>query len=120
MFFANVNLKGNELDLFRKFFELINKNLKRPDLILFLNKSVSELQKNISKRGRSYEQNIPDNYLESITRQYHHHLADYPNIPVLFVESDTIDFIEEPSDLRFLLDLIQNQSEKGLKNIIKY
>ena len=75
MFFANVNLKGNELDLFRKFFELINKNLKRPDLILFLNKSVSELQKNISKRGRSYEQNIPDNYLESITRQYHHQIG---------------------------------------------
>ncbi|MFM7015523.1 MAG: deoxynucleoside kinase [Bacteroidota bacterium] len=119
MFFANVNLKGNELDLFRKFFDLINKNLRQPDMILYLNKSTTELQKNINKRGRTYEQNIPSDYLEKISRQYQHHLSDYSNIPVLFVESDDIDFIENASDLRFLLELIQNQSVKGLQKIKK-
>ncbi len=117
IFFANVNLKGNELELFKKFFDLINKNLRQPDLILYLHKSISELQKNISKRGRSYEQNIPSEYLENISSQYQQHLKDYPNIPVLFVESDEIDFIEDASDLRFLLDLIQNQNKKGFQTI---
>jgi deoxyadenosine/deoxycytidine kinase len=119
MFFANVNLKGNELDLFRKFFELINKNLRQPDLILYLNKSTEELQKNISKRGRSYEQNIPSEYLDSISKQYQLHLTEYASIPVLFVESDDIDFIENSSDLRFLLELIQNENNIGFQKIQK-
>lgn len=119
MFFANVNLKGNELELFRKFFDLINKNLRQPDLILYLNKSTEELQKNINKRGRVYEQKIPSEYLENISKQYQQHLNDYKDIPVLYVESDNIDFIEDATDLRFLLDLIQNQSEKGLQKINK-
>jgi deoxyadenosine/deoxycytidine kinase len=119
MFFANINLKGNELDLFRKFFELINKNLRQPDLILYLNKSTDELQKNISKRGRAYEQNIPSEYLDNITKQYKQHLTDYASIPVLFVESDNIDFIENSSDLRFLLELIQSQNNIGLQKIQK-
>lgn len=119
MFFANVNLKGNELELFRKFFDLINKNLRQPDLILYLNKSTEELQKNINKRGRVYEQKIPSEYLENISKQYQQHLNDYIDIPVLYVESDNIDFIEDATDLRFLLDLIQNQSEKGLQKINK-
>jgi thymidylate kinase len=117
IFFANVNLKGNELELFKKFFDLINKNLRQPDLILYLHKSVTELKKNIGKRGRSYEQNIPSEYLESISSQYKQHLKDYSNIPVLYVESDEIDFIEDASDLRFLLDLIQNQNKKGFQTI---
>ena len=119
MYFANVNLKGNELDLFRKFFELINKNLRQPDLILYLNKSTEELQKNISKRGRSYEQNIPSQYLDSISKQYQLHLTEYASIPVLFVESDDIDFIENSSDLRFLLELIQNENNIGFQKIQK-
>jgi deoxyadenosine/deoxycytidine kinase len=120
MFFANVNLKGNELELFKKFFDLINKNLRQPDLIVYLNKSTAELQKNISKRGRVYEQNIPVEYLEQISLQYEQHLKDYPNIPVLYVDSDNIDFIENATDLRFLLDLIQNQSKNGWQYIKKH
>jgi deoxyadenosine/deoxycytidine kinase len=119
MLFANVNLKGNELDLFRKFFELINKNLRQPDLILYLNKSTEELQKNINTRGRTYEQNIPSGYLDRITKQYHQHLSESPSIPVLFVESDEIDFIENSSDLRFLLELIQNENNIGFRKIQK-
>jgi deoxyguanosine kinase len=119
IFFANVNLKGNELELFRRFFELINQNLRQPDLILYLNKSTGELQKNISKRGRTYEQNIPASYLNSITQQYQQHLKDYRDIPVLFVESDNIDFIENSSDLRFLLELIQNRNQIGFYNVQK-
>lgn len=119
MLFATVNLKGNELELFRKFFDLINKNLNKPDLILYLNKSTVELQKNINKRGRVYEQKIPSEYLENISKQYQKHLTDYKDIPVLYVESDNIDFIEEATDLRFLLDLIQNQCKMGIQIINK-
>jgi deoxyguanosine kinase len=119
IFFANVNLKGNELDLFKKFFELINQNLRQPDLILYLNKSTDELQKNISKRGRSYEQNIPAAYLDSISNQYQKHLTDYRSIPVVFVETDNIDFIESSTDLRFLLELIQTPNPIGFHKIQK-
>jgi len=66
MFFANVNLKGNELDLFRKFFELINKNLRQPDLILYLNKSTEELQKEGGLTSRIFHQNTSITFQNNI------------------------------------------------------
>ena len=61
--FAENNLGDDELLLFNRLSEIALKNLPKPDLIIYLHSSVRRLQKNIRKRGRSYEQNISDNYL---------------------------------------------------------
>ena len=58
LIFANITLKEDELQLFKKLFHIINTNIKSPDIILYLHKPVDLLLQNIKKRARDYEQNI--------------------------------------------------------------
>ena len=118
MLFAKVNLTRHELDLFRKFYELLNTNLQRPDLILFLKKDTDTLLNNISKRGRDYEKLIPATYLDNVTKEYLTHLYSIPEERILIVESNAIDFVEDPSHLRYLLQLVQAEHQPGAHSII--
>src|SRR3954470_8777857 len=63
LLFAKVNLPEEEFRLYQKFYDIINPQIPKPDILIYLHVPVSQLQKNIRKRNRSYEQSIPDEYL---------------------------------------------------------
>ena len=68
--FAKANLEPDEFDLFMQLFKLVETNLPKPDLLVYLYLPIEQLQKNIQKRGRTYEQEIKDSYLKSIEKSY--------------------------------------------------
>ncbi len=70
LWFAKINLSKKDFTLFKKQFKLIADQLPKPDLIIYLNTSTKNLKQNIKKRGRKYEQNISEAYLNSIGKQY--------------------------------------------------
>ncbi len=115
LLFAQVNLQGNELELFNRFYSLMKPNLKAPDLILYLSRSTDTLINNIRKRGRDFEKEISIDYLMKVTRQYESYLKQEQSIPVLFIESDHLDFVNIAEDLRFILDILTQQHLTGLK-----
>lgn len=117
LLFAQVNLKGHELDLFKKFFNLINNSLRKPDLILYLNKSTPQLLENISKRGRNYEKSIPSTYLDKITEQYLFHLKGIKDERILILDSNNIDFVGDSTQLRFILELLNEDHPFAVKHI---
>lgn len=117
LLFATVNLKGNELELFRNFYDLITPALRQPELIIFLEKSASVLRKNITHRGRSYEQNIAEEYLEKITVQYRAHLDKPSQSRILSIESDHLDFVNNHAHLRYVLGLINTHYNPGIYHI---
>jgi deoxyadenosine/deoxycytidine kinase len=117
MIFASVNLRDSELSLFRKFFEMLSPILQKPDLIIFLEKSTATLQKNIGLRGRSYEQHIPNQYLEGITRQYEAFLKGRKDACILGIKSDSLDFVNDHQHLQLLLRNIVTPVEKGFHSI---
>lgn len=117
LLFAQVNLKGHELELFKKFFSLINSSLRKPDLILYLNKTTPNLLDNISKRGRIYEKSIPASYLDNITEQYLLHLDKIKNERILILDSNNIDFVGDSNQLRYILDLLNEKHPSVVKHI---
>jgi deoxyadenosine/deoxycytidine kinase len=117
LLFAQVNLKGHELELFKKFFNLINNSLRKPDLILYLNKSTPQLLDNISKRGRNYEKSIPSNYLDKITEQYLEHLNSIKDERILILDSNNIDFVGDSTQLRIILELLNERHPSAVKHI---
>ena len=117
LLFATVNLKGNELELFRNFYDLIAGALRQPQLIIFLEKSTDALQKNIKGRGRSYEQNIAADYLNNLTAQYRIYLDEKINSVVLSIASDELDFVNNPVHLRYILDLIGKEYKPGIYHL---
>ena len=70
LIFAKVTLQEEEYSLYKKLFNIMYKDLAKPDLYVYLYQNTDRLLQNIKKRGRSYEQDIPSDYLENINRGY--------------------------------------------------
>ena len=115
LLFAQVNLAGNELELFNRFYSLMKPTLKYPDLVLYLARSTDALMNNIRKRGRDFEKEISQDYLTKVTAQYELHLRQEKAMPVLFIESDDLDFVNRGEDLRFILELLNFKHPNGVK-----
>jgi len=117
LLFAQINLSKHELSLFERFNAMIKDTLVRPDLVIFLNKSTNQLLSNIEKRGRDYEKSIPADYLEKVTKQYSNYLNSLNDERILIIDSDRINFIDDPQHLLYLADLAGKSHPKGVQFI---
>lgn len=112
--FANITLKNpDDLKLFKMLFNIINQNLKAPDLIVYLHKKTDILLENIAQRGRSYEKNISGDYLDELHQAYMSYLRQQEKSKVIIVDSSEIDFIKSDEDYKYLKNLLdKNYKEK--------
>lgn len=117
LLFARVTLKGAELELFNRFYNLIHPSLKKPDLLLYLHKTTPRLLENIAKRGRSYEQNISAGYLDELSSTYLNYLQGLENQKVIILNTDNIDFVNNPGDLTRVIEYLTAQIENGIQRI---
>ena len=93
--FAKTNLQRDELLLFEKLFDIMLASLPAPDLLVYLHSDIKRLQSNIRKRGRDYEQNIKDSYLESIQEDYFDYLKKQNKSAVLIIDVTNVDFVND-------------------------
>jgi len=115
--FAKNNLNQDEYDLFLKMYEIVEGSCPKPDLIVYLYLSVEQLQKNIRKRGRDYEQKITDEYLDNIQKQYLEFIRQHRNLSVLIVNTEELDFVQNESDYEKLKSVILEKRETGVHRI---
>ena len=115
--FAENNLSDDELLLFNRLSDIALKNLPKPDLIIYLHSDVSRLQQNIQKRGRSYEQNISDEYLLDIQNKYFDFFKKHSDFPILVVDVSEVDFVNQPHVFQQLLNLTSDTYSKGFHRI---
>ena len=90
---------------YRALYGVMTEYLRPPDLLIYLRASVDTLLRQISLRGRSFEQSIPREYLEQLNRHYESWITRYTMGPVLVLESDTLDFVNRPDDFRRVTEL---------------
>ncbi|SRR5690606_2568843 len=112
LLFAKVNLPDEEFLLYQRLFDIINQQLIQPDILIYLHAPVGNLQANIRKRGRSYEQNIPDEYLFNIQQTYTHYIKQH-NIRTLYVDAGKADFLGNESHLKTIIDALDKDYETG-------
>lgn len=112
LLFAKINLPGEEFVLYQRLFDIIHQQLVQPDILIYLHAPVSKLQNNIRKRGRIYEQSIPDEYLFSIQQTYTHYIKQH-NIKTLFVDASNADFLSNELHLNVIIDALGKAYEDG-------
>lgn len=112
LLFAKVNLPDDEFRLYQRLFEIIHQQLTQPDLLIYLHSPVNKLQENIRKRNRSYEQNIPNDYLYSIQETYTHYIRQH-NMKTLFIDVTHADFINNEDHLNAVLDALNKEYGPG-------
>ncbi len=84
-------------------FHVMMEYLKPPDLLIYLKANVDTLLQQISRRGRSFEQGIPREYLEQLNRLYTSWIDNYRLGPLLVIESDNLDFVNKKDDLEYII-----------------
>jgi deoxyadenosine/deoxycytidine kinase len=104
--FAFINLEGDELKLYETLASQLEKNILKPDLVIYLQSSVDRLMDNIRKRDRSFERNIQRAYIEQLNEAYNHFFFAYKTTPLLIVNTNEIDFLNNKEDLENLIQLI--------------
>src|ERR687892_655650 len=112
LLFAKVTLPEDEFRLYQRLFDIIHQQLIQPDLLIYLHAPINKLQANIKKRNRSYEQNIPDEYLFSIQETYTSYIKHH-NIKTLFIDASNADFLDNERHLQVVLEALKSDLDEG-------
>jgi deoxyguanosine kinase len=112
LLFAKVNLPDEEFKLYQKLFDIVHQQIIFPDVLIYLHAPVDKLQKNIKKRNRDFEQNIPDEYLFRIQETYTSYIKHH-NIKTIFIDTTNADFLSNEKHLQVVLDALESDLDEG-------
>jgi deoxyguanosine kinase len=107
--FARLTLSDDEYNLYRQIYERVSLPAQAaPDLVIYLQARPETLISRVRKRGIEMERHISDDYLtqlgESYTRFFHHYAA----APVLVVNSENLNFVDNDDDFNLLVQRIES------------
>ena len=103
------DLSERDYTTYMELFELMKLKMKRPDLMIYLRKSVPALVAQIQRRGRDYEQTMQIDYLKGLNEKYEDFIYRQYDGKVLVIESDGLDFENNPQDFRHVIDRLDAQ-----------
>ncbi len=106
--FAHLNLLEEELTLYERVYQLLDLQVPKPDLVIYLQADTPTLLARIRLRARAYENPIQDVYLKNLNEAYNRFFFQYEATPLLIVQTSAIDFVHNPDDLEALLAQIQH------------
>ena len=116
LIFAKKTLQIDEFKLYTRFFNIIHLQLPKPDLFVFLHVETSKLQQNIKQRGRPYEQEIEDTYLDKIQEGYFEFIKQ-SNLRVLVLDTNNIDFVSSEEDYQKVVRIIDQEYSLGIHRV---
>lgn len=93
-------------------YKVVTGQLQPPDLMIYLRKSLPKLKEQIKKRGRDYEQDMPEDYLANLNRYYDDWIGNYKLGKKLVIESDTLDFVANKADFDLICAHVVNSIDQ--------
>jgi 2-amino-4-hydroxy-6-hydroxymethyldihydropteridine diphosphokinase len=109
LIFAKVTLQEEEYNLYKKLFQIMYKDLAKPDLYVYLYQNTERLLQNIKTRGRNYEQDIPADYLENINKGYLEFIKNQHHLNVKIIDISELDFVNYREDYLKVLKEMNNE-----------
>ena len=116
LIFAQVTLQKEEYALYRKMFDIMYKEISKPDLYIYLYQNTDRLLENIKKRGRVYEQNIEASYLQKIHVGYTNFIKTEQDLNTLIIDVSELDFVNNHKDYREVLKIINTHPSSTEKS----
>ncbi len=108
LIFAQVTLQKEEYLLYRKMFDLMYKEITKPDLYIYLFQNTERLLENIKKRGREYEQSIQTSYLKKIHNGYKNFINTEKNLNLLIIDVSEMDFVNNSEDYKHIVNKMKH------------
>jgi deoxyadenosine/deoxycytidine kinase len=118
LLFSKVNLDEDEYELYSKVFSIIQLQLRKPDLLVYLHNPVEKLLWQIKNRGRAYEQEISPEYLESLQTAYFEYLNQQNDQRILILDCSALDYVNRETDYLLIKNAISKDYEMGIHTIV--
>jgi deoxyadenosine/deoxycytidine kinase len=112
--FASLNLGEKEMQLYDTVANLLERNIIKPDLVIYLQADTDTLMKNIALRGREMETDITYEYIDALSQVYTEYFFRYQDTPLVIINTNNIDFVHNEDDLKEVIEYIR-QPVSGTK-----
>ncbi|PPA68415.1 deoxynucleoside kinase [Jeotgalibacillus proteolyticus] len=114
--FAKRTLQPEEYKKYLEIYRIMTSDMPKPNVVVYLHASLDTLLKRIKMRGRGFEKNMSHLYLEQLAADYEefilHFEQTHPEIPVIRVNGDDVDFVHKEQDLTSILKQVENSLPK--------
>lgn len=112
--FAYLNLDDSELLIYDKLYAMLEQQVPKPDLVIFLQAETPTLTSRIRRRHRKYESEISETYVNEVSKAYNYFFFHYTDTPLLVIDTNAIDFVRHEEDLDELVEQIRKM-ERGVQ-----
>ena len=102
-------MTNRDFENYSSLFELMEKLVTPPDLLIYLRASIETLVGQIHKRGRDYENSISIDYLSRLNERYEAWITKYSKGKLLIIDVDNLNFVDNPEDLSSIIERIDAQ-----------
>jgi deoxyguanosine kinase len=109
--FASITLSERELYLYEKILPILEKDISKPDLVIYLQTAPELLLKRIKEKGRDFEKSLDSEYISHLVESYNHYFFHYNSSPLLVVKNDNLDLQRKPGQFEDLMNIIKEQKE---------
>ena len=109
--FAALNLDDKEMSLYNAVARILERNVASPDMVIFLHSDTDRLMQNIKLRGREYEKLIDWKYIDALNQMYNEYFFRYDDSPLLIINTNDIDFVNNKDDLEEIIEFIRTPGE---------
>ena len=117
--FATLTLNDKEMKLYDGIATLMEKDIVKADLVIYLQSSTSHLMDHIRKRARKMERNISEDYIQALNELYNDFFFHFDDAPLLVINTDEIDFVHNEDDYKDVLYEI-NQHSSGTRYYVPH
>ncbi|RMH61367.1 MAG: deoxynucleoside kinase [Calditrichaeota bacterium] len=107
--FATINLSEAEMKLYDGLARIMEQQIAIPDFVIYLKTSTPRLMANIRKRGRSFEKDMDETYIDTLNRLYNDVFSRFTFAPVITVDMDERDFMAREEDFKYIIGQINRQ-----------
>lgn len=119
--FAQMNLTGLDLDIYRITYDNFSKQVIKPDLVVLLEADLETVLRRIYFRDREFERSLSPAYLERLQTSYYQYFSSFSESPLLRINTQGLDFVKDPADFAKIAENIEErlrgQKQLSLKEI---
>ena len=111
--FAQLNLAGDEWDIYQQIHTALAGQIASPDLIVYLQADTEVLMGRIAQRDRPYERTMDRAYLDDLRLGYEEFFASHQPAPVMLVDTNHLNFVTHPEDFQYIAERIRAVLREG-------
>ncbi|GAB5538252.1 MAG: hypothetical protein Salg2KO_03550 [Salibacteraceae bacterium] len=112
--FSTINLTKDEHSLFQSLYGIMERFTPQPDIVVYVHHGIDKLQQQIQARNRSYEEQIPSDYLEKVHHHYLQYFKEVKGFPIVVLDFEQVKNANEKYVLKAIKDVLSTKWVNGL------